>query len=256
MCCSKAAAKTNQQKTNRMEEPAETHRFLLQLYGALLCVEYVLTHFTHLWGYTFALILLLLRMHHGDRVPAAISTLLLWIGVSYARTGPTYDGVCMVHLDRLYEPIAAAAHYGVALALVALKIPDSTYLNAKAAYAYLLLLLVPQEHSLFTCMPMYAIPIDHTHTLYLPPAIFLFRLAAFSALACTREFRLAAVCLTLNAYVLLAFLAFLVLYHAREMREFAAAQWESHPDLVAWAHKWRTKIVAVALRDEREDDAD
>lgn len=200
--------------------------------------------------------MLLLRMHHGDRVPAVIGTLMLWIGVSYVRTGPTYDGVCMVHLDRLYEPLAAAMHYAVALALVALKIPDSAYLNGKAAYAYLLLLLIPEEQSLFTCMPMYAIPIDFDHTLYLPPVLFLFRLGTFAMLACTREFRLASICLTLNARVLLAFLIFLAIYHARELRAFAAEQWAAHPDLIAWVHKWRTKIAAVALRDEREDDAD
>lgn len=239
-----------------MDEPEEIHRFLLQLYGALLGVEYLLTHFTHLWGYTFAVLMLLLRMHHGDRVPSVITTLMMWIGISYVRTGPTYDGVCMVHLDRLYEPLAAAMHYVVALALVALKIPDSTYLNAKAAYAYLLLLLIPEEYSLFTCMPMYAIPIDHDHTLYFPPPLFLFRIGTFALLSCTREFRIASICLTLNAYVLLALLVFLAIYHARELQLFAVEQWTAHPDLAAWVHKWRVKIAAVALRDEREDDTE
>ncbi len=237
-----------------MDEAQQGHVFLLQLYGALLAVEYLLTHFTHLWGYTFGVLLLLLRIYHGDRVPYAINVLLLWIAISYARTGPTYDGVCMVIIERAYEPIALGLHYAVALALVATKIPDSAFLNGKAAYAYLLLLLIPEHDSLFTCLPMYGIRLDMTHAIYLPPAAFVFRLAAFALMSATREFRLAAVCLTLNLYVLLGFLFFLTCFHGRELWAYALDQWTHHPEAVAWAQKWRTKIAAVMMRDKREDD--
>lgn len=237
-----------------MEETQENHVFLLQLYSALLGIEYLLTHFTHLWGYTFGVLLLLLRMHHGDRVPYAITTLLLWIAISYARTGPTYDGVCMVIIERAYEPIALGLHYLVALALVAIKIPDSSFLNSKAAYAYLLLLLIPEHDSLFTCLPMYGIRLDATHAIYLPPAVFVFRLITFALLSATREFRMAAICLTLNLYVLLGFLIFLACFHGRELWAFALDQWTRHPEAVAWVQKWRVKISAVMMRDKREDD--
>jgi hypothetical protein len=222
----------------------------LQLYGALLFAEYLLTHFTHLWGYTGAASLLLLRLHHGESVPFSINMLLGWVALSYMRTGPTYDGVCLIISDRFYEPLALAANVLLAAALVALKIPDSTYLNNKATYAYLFLLLIPQPASLFTCIPLY----DELLTSLVATTTLVFRLTAFAALCNTREYRTAGVCLTLQIYLLAGYLVFLLAFYSRELAEFATAQYVQHEALVAAVARWRVKIAAVVWRDRREDD--
>lgn len=237
-----------------MEEEAVTHTFLLQLYGGLLLIEYVLTHFTHLWGYTFAVLMLLLRMHHGEAVPYTINILLLWIGISYMRTSPTYDGECMVIIEAAYEPIAAAIHYLVAGSLIALKIPDSAYLNSKSQYAFLLLLLIPEHDSLFTCLPMYHIPYLRYYTIPIPPLLFLFRLLTFLLLMNTREYRVASVCLTMKPYVLVGYLLFLIAYHWADVKEAVLAAWYEHEQPRTFLKTWWIKFKAVALRDPREED--
>lgn len=236
------------------EEVAVTHVFLLQLYGLLLFVEYLLTHFTHLWGYTFAVLMFLLNIHHGDAVPYAIHVWMMWIGVSYMRTSPTYDGECMVVIEYAYEPIAAAIHYLVAASLVAMKIPDSAYLNSKSQYAFLLLLLIPEHDSLFTCMPLYSFSYFRHYTIYFPPFLFLLRLALFILLVNSREFRVAGICLTMNIYVLLAYLLFLAAFHWKDVKESAIRAWNDHDQPRLFILTYYAKFKAIAMRDAREDD--
>lgn len=231
-----------------------THAFLLQTYGILLFIEYLLTHFTHLWGYTFAVLMFLLKIHHGDAVPYLINVLMMWIGISYMRTSPTYDGECMVIIEYAYEPIAAAIHYLVAASLVAIKIPDSSYLQNKSQYAFLLLLLIPEHDSLFTCMPLYSFSYFRHYTLYCPPFLFLLRLFLFIILVHTREYRVSGVCLTMNIYVLLAYLIFLTAFHWKDVKEAVLHAWYDHEQPRTFILTWYYKFKIIALRDKREDD--
>lgn len=236
------------------EDQAVTHAFFLQLYIALLIVEYLLTHFTHLWGYTFVVILFLLRLHHGELVPYSINMILMWIGISYMRTSPTYDGECMVIIEYAYEPIAAALQYLVAACLVAIKIPDSTYLQNKSQYAFLLLLLIPEHDSLFTCMPLWHIPYFGYYTLYLPPLLFVFRIAFFIILMNSKEYRVAGVCLTLSQYLLLGYLIFLTAFHWASIRDAVLQYWTEHEQPRTFILTWVAKIKGSLLRDPREED--
>jgi hypothetical protein len=142
----------------------------------------------------------------------------------------------------------------VAASLIALKIPDSTYLQNKSQYAFLLLLLIPEHDSLFTCMPLWHFSYFRHYTLYAPPLFFVLRMTFFIILMNTKEYRVAGICLTLQCYILLGYLIFLTAFHWAAIQETIIQYWVEHEQPRTFLLTWYAKIKGSLLRDPREED--
>lgn len=165
--------------------PAVSHYLLI----GMLLIEFGLTQYTHLvveldlhpdWrflefthvaSYVFIVLMLIFRIilfRRGTAVQKYFDSILLWIVISYVKSGPPYNGLCMsmdVYNHHAYNYVF---HYIIA-AWIALVCAFDVFLKPINALLemqmsiekltsidwvlWLLLMLHPPNHALFTCIP-------------------------------------------------------------------------------------------------------
>lgn len=207
------------------------------LIGVLL-LEFIFTHSTHVFGYLFIVLILIARLYlveHKIAVSAFFDIFLFWFLISYAKTGPQYNGQCMmidVYNSHLYVYLI---HYFVVVWIAVsrfLKPQFSKIITSIDRYLWLVLLLHPLIHSMVTCIPLSLFP------------LFTIRLVVFAVLyAREGESALAPLSLVLDVTALFSAVTFLFIFYFSQVKKWTLDQW------VQW--EWLRKTVQRMLRASR-----
>lgn len=230
------------------------------LFVGLLLLEFALTHFTHVFGYLFIVLMAMLRVyaHHGRLwVPYYFDAILAWFLLSYAKTGPQYDGLCMlidIYNSHIYLFLA---HYGAVAWIVVTRILDAFLVWLGAAletpiplvhpklvdrYLWLALMLHPLMHSLATCIPFWDFPV-----LAMRVAIFAFIYGA------TGDIELAPVALVLHDKALVILAVCLGIINLGSVRQWVRRVLHRlHAAQANMSSLWR-KIDVVVFRHEKNE---
>lgn len=212
----------------------------------ILLVEFLLTHFTHVFGYLFLVLMLIARLYTVERemrLAGFFDVFMFWFLISYAKTGPQYNGRCMMIDVYNTHAVVYALHYLVVLwiiisRLLFVHLPESR-LKEPDRYLWLLLLLHPLIHSMITCIPAVYFP------LLLLRILFFYLLAAHSD-----DAAVAPVVLVLYDTALVVLAAFfLTHYYLKRPSSF----WTRAASVRAEAARWLWRARYILSRPRRDE---
>lgn len=224
-------------------------------------MEFALTHFTHVFGYLFIVLMVMLRVYlfrANSTVPSYFDSILLWFILSYVKTGPQYDGLCMlinVYNNHLYVFVV---HYGMLVWIVVTRVLDAflaklgdiletpiPLLHPKWAdpYLWLLLMMHPLIHSLVTCIPLWDFP------------ILLMRIAIFAFIyGVTEDTELAPVALVLHDKALVTLIPFLIALNFMAIVKWAEHTWENIHTIRSNLVRLGAKVNVIVFKKEKDEE--